>query len=353
MSRLPSHLIAPLLALSVVPGGCGDLDRVAAPPDPLRGASVPAGFPAGIIASFDASAGERPEGIAMDKAGNLYVGISTTGDIYRLRPGRPGSGVVERSLFATLAPGLLGLAVDAVGNLYAGVASFDPATHGVWRVSPDGSRIRLPGSASIFFPNALAFDRRGNLYVTSSSGPPAGDGTFLDGEVWRIPRGGGAELWLRHPLLTGTASGITGLPFPLGANGIAFFQGELVVANTEKGWLVRVPVEGGDPGVPEILAGGFSFLDGLALDVHGDIYLLEIGLTRLVKVSRAEGSAEVLAGPFDGVDFATSLAFGTGEGDRESVFLANAALDFPHPDPDRSGPSVLKLELDVPGLPLP
>lgn len=347
--RVPTPLVLPL-ALAAILSACEGAT-------PLLGPSVPplaplgaAGFPLGLLATFDA--GELPEGIAVSKAGDLYVGISTTGVIYRLRPGQPGSGDIERSVVATPGAGLLGLAVDARGNIYAAVASFDPATHGVWRIDADGAADRLAGSAAIFFPNALAFDDRGSLYVTSSSGPPAGVDTWVDGQIWRVPPGGPAELWLQHPLLTGTGSPLTAPPFPLGANGIAYRAGELFVANTEKGLLAVVPIEGGNPGMPTVLADGFSFLDGLALDVHGNIYLLEIGLTRLIRVSADGDHVESLAGPFDGVHFATSLAFGTGRGDRQSVFLANAAFpQLPHPAP--VGPSVLKVEVDTPGLPLP
>lgn len=336
------------IGLAVCAAGCGEANPVAAAPE-TRATQAVAGFPAGIVTTFDAS--ERPEGIAVAKNGDLYVGISTTGSIYRLRSGPPHSGDVQRSHFATPGAGLLGLAVDAPGNVYAAVASFNPATHGVWRIGPDGAGARLPGSVAIFFPNALAFDDDGNLYVTSSSGPPTGPGTWRDGQIWRIPPGGPAMLWLEHTLLTGTGSPLTAPPFPLGANGIAYRDGALVVANTEKGLLVRVPVTTGAAGTPALMAGGFAFPDGLALDVHGSVYLLEIGLTRLVRVSADGSTVEPLAGPFDGVHFATSVAFGTGRGDRQGVFLANAAIPLPHPAP--VGPSVLLVDTGVPGQPLP
>lgn len=343
----PGFFIA-FLPMAVVLAGCVDAGSVSGVPTWHAGAIIGTGFPDGIIAEFDADAGERPEGIAMNGMGDLFVGINTTGDIHRFRIGH--SGNVEQSRFATLDAGLLGLTVDGRGRLYAAVASFDPATHGVWRLNHRGDAERLAGSEAIFFPNALTLDDHGNLYVTSSSGPPTGEGTWADGQIWRVAPGHAAELWLQHPLLTGTGNLPTGTPFPLGANGIAHRGHHLVVANTEQGTIVSVPIRKHGPGTPAPLAGGFAIPDGLALDVVGNIYVLEIGRTRLVRVAPDGHNVEELAGPLDGVHFATSLVFGTRGDDRRSVFLANAAFPFPHPAP--VGPSVLKVDVGVPGQPV-
>lgn len=337
-----SVVIGVLLAGSA---GCGETHVDIYPTGPAPAASV-VGFPGGLLTTFAPL--ERPEGIAMNTSGDLFVGISTTGNLYRLRTGPGPSFEVQRTLVATLAPGLLGLAVDERGDLFAAVASFDPATHGVWRVPTYGPPARISGSHAIFFPNALAFDARGNLYITSSSGPPAAGG-WLDGQIWRVPPGGQAELWLQHELLAGTGDPATAPPFPLGANGIAYRPGELVVANTEKGLLVTIPVQGDQPGSPATLTSGLSYPDGLALDVLGATYVVEVGLSRLVRVTSS--GLEPLAGPLDGVHFATSVVFGTVAGDRTSVFLANAALPLPFPLPNPPGPSVLQLYVGVPGLP--
>ena len=135
---------------------------------------------------------------------------------------------------------MLGLAVDAKGeNVYAAATTFNPATHGVYRVTRDGAITRLPGSEAIAFPNGLAFDHR--LYVTDTVGAA----------VWRIPRHGAGRLWLQSPLLAGDGS--IGFGFPLGANGIACRHSELVVGNTELARLVRIPIEpDGSAGSPSV-----------------------------------------------------------------------------------------------------
>jgi len=58
---------------------------------------------------------------------------------------------------------------------------------GVYRVDRYGAVELLPGSEQIVFPNGLAFDHRGNLYVTESLSGSAGD--YGQGGIWRIPPG--------------------------------------------------------------------------------------------------------------------------------------------------------------------
>lgn len=73
------------------------------------------------------------------------------------------------------------------------------------------------------------------------------------GALWRIPPDGSAELWLQHALLEGTDE-TPGYP-PLGANGVAYWQDSLFVANLEKGHMIRIPILAqGQAGEPELVA---------------------------------------------------------------------------------------------------
>lgn len=295
------------------------------------------GYPVEFLVTYDGGAGELPEGIAVDKVGNIFVGLDPLGQIWRYAPDGSGSLFFQ---FATAGP--LGMAVDAPGNLYVAVVSEDAATHGVWRINRDGEGERLAGTENIVFPNSLAFDKRGNLYVTD---------TIL-GAVWRIPKRGELELWLQHPELEGLNLPELPYDFPLGANGIAYRQGYLYVANTEKAQVVRIPIlKGGLPGEPKVVAGGpeLFVLDGLALDVHGQIYALVIAQSKLVRIDPADGAVTTLATADDGLDFPASLAFGTGKGERQSLFVTNYAIG----PPGGAGPGLLKVGVGVPGQPLP
>lgn len=288
-----------------------------------------------VVIDYDAGAGEQPEGVAVDKRGDVFVSLAPLGQVRKI--GRDGS----ESTLATLVPpnsgnGVLGLAVDAPGNVYAAVSTFDPATSGVYRIARDGSFVRLPGTEAIVFPNGVTLDHRGNVYVTD---------TIL-GAVWRIPAAGGpAELWFQSPLLLG--SGIFGFGFPLGANGIAFRQGQLVVSNTEGGRLVRITVNpDGSAGLATVLAEGLALLavDGIAFDVHGDVWAAVIAQSTIVRVSPT-GTVTTVATASDGLDWASSIAFGKDH----DLWAVNFAIG----PPGGPGPALLRLAVGVKGQPLP
>ena len=301
--------------------------------------------------------GNGPEGIAVSRDGNLFVGNRQIGEtavineILRIAP--DGTAV----LFARLpdsspdAQGLLGLTVDPRGNLYAALASFD-ANHGVWRISRDGKRIeRIPGSEEIGFPNALTFDPRGNLYVTDSFG----------GAIWCSRRGEPFSLWVADPLLEPLIDDPFGFPLP-GANGIAFYPPDnLYVANTERGLIARVRIErNGSAGPVEAVTALFAVptVDGIAVDVHGQIHAVLpgfslLGASPLVSIDPVTGAAApTVVNPVDVSRFDTplSLAFGGGRWDVRTVLVTNGDLPVV---PGGPGPGVVQVDVGVPGFPIP
>jgi sugar lactone lactonase YvrE len=288
-----------------------------------------------VVVDYDATAGELPEGVAVDKRGNVFVSLAPLGQIQKIE--RDGSESTLATLIPpTSAPGVLGLAVDARGNVYAAVSTFDPATAGVYRIARDGSFLRLPGTEAIAFPNGVTLDHRGNLYITD---------TIL-GAVWRVAAAGGpAEIWFQSPLLLGT--GDFGFGFPLGANGIAFRQNELVVSNTEGGRLLRIGINpDGSAGSATVLAEGPALLaaDGIAFDVHGNVWVAVIAQSTIVRVSPS-GTITTVATAADGLDWASSIAFGKDH----DLWAVNFAIG----PPGGPGPALLRLEVAVKGQPLP
>ena len=292
--------------------------------------------------AFDPAAGEFPEGIAVGKRGSVYVSLIPANQIRRIAPSGAQSVVAEFDV-----PGLgpAGLAVNATGTIYVAVSSLnlatretDPATRGVYRVLEDGTSERLPGTGAMLFPNDVTLDKRGNVYATDTSG----------GAVWRISRRGSAEVWADHPLLKG--SGAFGFGFPIGANGIALRHNTIIVANTERGLLVAIPIEpDGSAGAPTVLAESPALVgtDGIALDVHGNIYA-GIGVqNRIVRIA-GDGYIVTLATAEDGLNQPSTVAFGTGRSERKTLFVANFSLLSPAPTP-----AVLKLPVGEPGQPKP
>ena len=292
------------------------------------------------VVAFDPAAGEFPESITTDKTGDLYVSMFVLDQIRRID--RTGAQSVVARLPRGATPA--GVKLDASGTLYVAATGFDlatgqtdPTTRGVYRFGRDGSAERIPGTEAIAFPNDVAFDNVGNLYITD----PAG------GAVWRIDRNGAVVRWLDDGLLHGTGEL---LGFPYGANGIAFSHGRLIVSNTELGLLVAIPIEpNGEAGEPTVMAASPLLLgvDGIALDAHGNVYCAVNGQNMLVAV-RIDGSIDVLATATDGLDSPSSVAFGSAERDHRSLFVVNFAVGSPVPTP-----GVLKLPVGVPGEPLP
>jgi sugar lactone lactonase YvrE len=327
---------------------------------------------------LDASQGGDPEGVAVDKVGNVFVSIGGTtgpgGAILKFTPSGEKSVLVD---FGT--PGAIGLAVDADGGVYVArpvVAGSGVTDNGVYRVDRHGRAVRLPGTEQIVLPNALAFDHRGNLYVTEtySFDPPLitypGISTaFGRGGLWRIPKRGPAELLLRDDLLTGLPPVL--FPFPVGANGIAFYHGDLYVINTDKALVVRIPVRpDGSPGQPEVWKQVADvpesifyenpfiplMLDGLAFDVQGNIYIAVPSRGAIVRINAADLSQETFAVYPDSplLDAPVSLAFGTGKGERGSLFITNLGISGTIvPALPWAGPGLLKIDVGIPGLPLP
>jgi sugar lactone lactonase YvrE len=290
--------------------------------------------------TFDPAAAEFPESVTTDKTGDLYVSMFLLDQVRRIDPA--GAQTVVAQLPRGTTPA--GVKLNASGTVYVAATGFDlatgrtdPTTRGVYRVERNGVAQRMPGTDAIAFPNDLAFDNRGNMYVTDPVG----------GAVWRIDRNGALVRWIDDPLLHGTGEL---LGFPYGANGIAFTHDRLIISNTELGLLVAIPIEpNGKAGEPSVVASSPLLLgaDGITLDTRGTIYCAVNGQNMLVAV-RTDGSIDVLATAADSLDQPSSLAFGTGATDHQTLFIANFSVASPAPTP-----AILKLTVGVPGQPLP
>jgi sugar lactone lactonase YvrE len=236
----------------------------------------------------------NPEGIAVDRHGDVYVtGFNPTG-----------AGVGKVYVFNDDGRLKRVLEVSGASSALLGIA-FHPDTHELLVVDIGQARVhrveRFSGEASVFAtisdvtpapevgpgPNALAFDRAGNVYISDS----------FQGIVWRTGRSGGAPVaWVSNPLLT-----TTGFP-PFGANGMDFNRDEsaLFVANTGNDTLVRVPVTAGAPGAPQVFTHSINGADGLFLDGDDNIWVCANQADEIVVVDRT-GKAIAKLGDFEGV----------------------------------------------------
>jgi sugar lactone lactonase YvrE len=282
-----------------------------------------------------------PESIAIDHTGTTYLSFPFTGKVVKFAPGG------SLSTVATV-PGIpLGVRLDAEGNVFIAVVG-----SGIWKVpASGGSAFQVASGVGLW--NAMAFDHRGNLYVSDSAG----------GAIWRLAKNGDFTMWSGSSLLKGTTApgpcGIVGPTVtaglgPFGANGIAFNQhGDMLVANTDFGDIVRIPMNpDGSAGTASVFSGPDCNLwgaDGVAMDTADNLYVAADAIDQIDRVDPT-GHIQVLAAG-DPLNEPSDIAFGTGLGDRTEMFISNDAA-FPTFPPSTGAPGVLEMNAGIPGMPI-
>src|SRR5215213_518738 len=296
------------------------------------------------VALFNPAAFETPESVQFDRHGNAYISLALTGEIRKIAP----DGTQTTLAFLPIRPDfqpcgnafglpIMGsIALDHQGNVYASVNSCNPAQLGVWKVTPSGQTSLVAGLPQGAAPNGIAY-QDGWLYVADT----------LLGQVWRIHSDGtGApEVWSNDSLLTPLF-----LPLIPGPNGLQVFRGEVYVAVSDRAHVVAIPIrEDGSAGPGRVHASGIGF-DDFAFDIKGNLYGTTDPFNTLVRVS-PDGTQTVLLTAADGLDGPTCATFGVGK-ESKSLYVTNAAFPFfPGPNPRR--PSLMRLEVGVPGQPRP
>jgi trimeric autotransporter adhesin len=205
-----------------------------------------------------------PCGLAVDRVGNLFIAdfhnrrvrkLTPNGKITTVAGGGTGDlgdgGPATAAVLDTPA----GLAVDGTGNLF--IASQN--SHRVRKVSPSGTISTVAGSgpgglraggfsgdggpatkALLKFPNAVAVDRAGNLFITDSGNYRVRK-VSPDGTITTVVGGG------THGLVNGIAATAATLdPFGLAVDG----EGNLLVADNRNLILQVIGIAG-----PGLLAG--------------------------------------------------------------------------------------------------
>lgn len=296
----------------------------------------PAAPPAEFLAHFDAASGQLPEGLLVtDDA--AYVGFAPSSQVARVALS---SGVVSPfAQFPAPVSGkgfLTGLAGARDGGLYVGLASFVPEVQaGIYRVGPEGGAGRLfAKDAALPFPNALAFDDAGTLFVSDS-------GT---GSVFRIDAAGNTERWATGELLTGKkyhcGPGL-GPGFDIGANGIVVERDAVYVVNTDKATLIEIPRDSaGRAGEQKVVAGPdcvqLGGADGLARAPDGSFI---VAINRQDKLTRVTlgGRIETIASGTP-LDFPASVAYRGSD-----LYFTNFALFSASAGKASAAPGLLKL----------
>jgi sugar lactone lactonase YvrE len=270
----------------------------------------------GVVRNFGPSlvaACPFPEGIARDPAGNLYASSDSgtaSANICVIDSG----GKLRRKI--SVAAGPSGV-VALTGELFTpgrGLYVLDQADD----VFGDGRLMRMnpaTGSVTVLstkfaFPNGMAQDLAGNLFVADS---------VTDTITKVAPDGSSSVIWKQDPLFT-----TNGFP-PIGANDLAFDLGQryLYVTNSGDHRVLRVPVEpGGSAGAVQIFADGATIdaaqhttdalnaPDGIMFDVRGNLYVCA-NVTNQIQVLDPAGHlvARYSGTGANALDFPASLVF--------------------------------------------
>lgn len=94
----------------------------------------------------------------------------------------------------------------------------------------------------------------------------------------------------------------------------------------------------------------FETPESVQFDRHGNAYV-SLALTGEIRKIAPDGTQTVLLTVADGLDGPTSATFGVGRNNK-SLYITNGAFPFlPGPNPRR--PSLLRLEIGIPGQPRP
>jgi sugar lactone lactonase YvrE len=287
--------------------------------------------PAGSVSTFAGLAGHRgaidgtgraarfdkPIGLVVDSAGNIYVADHGSHTIRKITPagavntiaGLAGSmGSAEGAGSAARFRTPQGVAVDRDGNVYVA----DAGNHTIRKVHADGTVTTLAGLAGVYgsedgsgaaarfaLPRALATDSAGNIYVADAS----------NSTIRKVTPDGVVSTFAGSPGVSGSTDGIGSAARFNNPQGVTVDRasGTLYVGDTGSRKIRRITAAGevstfagsgngghadGPPGAAQ-----FSYPAGVAVDASGNVYVADY-YNHLIRKVAADRNVTTLAGSF-------------------------------------------------------
>lgn len=301
-----------------------------------------------VVAPFDPNQGQLPESIALNTDGEILLSMAGAHSIFKIVPDGQHAAVPFATLPVAAGAFSVGVKIGPSGDIFACTAAFSPALDAshVWRITQSGAVSDLAHLDPAGFPNDIAFDDGGNLFVTDSA----------LGLIYKIAPDGSFAVWLRDARLLGNPQHpLVGSPF--GANGIVFNKQDrrLYVDDTDFGTVFRVKVaQDGSPGPLELFVSDprLAGADGLAFDDKGHLYLAANIQNQIARIDR-NGNIEIVAQGAP-LDTPSSFAFGPEGDDGTTLFISSFAIaQAIGVAPGVPMPSLDSIQVPFGGLPLP
>ncbi len=263
-------------------------------------AAVPPPLPPGTILEIADESGDgvhqlqRPIGMALDGAGNVYVAGEVSHNAFRITPQGTITQIIDAAgdgVHALNQP--QDIAVDPAGNVYVVAA----ISRNAFKITPDGTITQIIDATGVSGPQGsilngsknIAVDALGNVYVTGSN----------VGRVFKIDPNG-----VKSVVATSDGDGVNQLDFPMDiaidgdrnvyVNG---YRSNNVFRISPDGATIEqlIDAAGAGPG------SGLSLVHGVAVDANKNVYVSADGTNNVLKRTAAGVISKILDATGDGL----------------------------------------------------
>jgi sugar lactone lactonase YvrE len=263
------------------------------------------------------------ENLVATEDGTVYATEYPEGKVFRIQPDG------KRELYATIDGKIAGIALYHKTQLL--VTGWDKeGKPSVFKIDSRRAVSKLLNIAGGMFPNGMLHFQDDTYLIADS----------YAGCIWLYNAASNEiSLWLRDEWL---ARSSPKAEYPA-ANGLKVYNGNLYVSNTEKQFLVKVPVSGNKPGKPTLFLDKVN-IDDFAFDSSGNIYAATNVYNSVIKITPGK-KITIIADLSSGAAGSTAVILAKNkEGKRVLYVSTSGGMAVPPPTGVEEG-KIIELEL--------